>query len=196
MFNWKAGLAKKNGLRVKPLMVIVVGLFVFIGPVHAANLALELSEYHAINIDPASKKKIGEKVWGEIKQFFTDAETAIETENMDALMTLYSDTYQNGDHVKESAKQIWTRIFDRFDNMATIHHMRFIPSSPESTAMVIRCSGILLGIPDGGKELITIDNWINSDHILEKENGKWKIIGSTGKERKRLWFDRPMHPLF
>ena len=54
-----------------------------------------------------------------------------------------------------------------------------------------------MGAPDPKKKgLITIDNWANQDHVLVKEGGKWKLIGTYGLERKRLWFDKPMHPLF
>lgn len=196
MFSWKAGLAKNNGSRVKPLMVFVVGLFVFIVSVPAVTMALDLSESHAINIDPASRKQIGKKVWGEVEQFFTDAEVAIETENLDMLMNLYSENYSNGIHTKDSAKRIWKRIFEKFNNMAAVHNMRFITTSPESDVMIIRCSGLLLGVPEGGGNIITVDNWTENDHVLSKEGGKWKLIGTSGNERNRFWFDRPMHPLF
>jgi len=60
---------------------------------------------------------------------------------------------------------------------------------------------LLLGVPSLNakskqKGLITIDNWAQQDHVLVKEAGKWKLIGTYGPERKRLWFDKPMHPLF
>ena len=196
MLKWKAGLANKSWSRVKPFMVFVAGLFIIIGSVPSVTRALDLSEHYELNIDPASMQKIGEKVWGEINQYFSDAEVAIETENLEKLLALYSDNYRNGDHVKNSAKEIWVRIFASFNNMATIHNMRVITTSPKSDVMIIRCNGILAGVPEGDNDRITIDSWVNSDHILKKENGKWKLIGSTGKERKRLWFDRPMHPLF
>jgi hypothetical protein len=196
MFNWKAGLAKIDGFRVKPLLVFVIGLFVFIVSVPDVALAMELSESHVINIDPASKKKIGAKVWGEVKQFFTDAETAIETENLEMLIGLYSANYNNGVHTKESVKRVWKRIFKQLSNMATIHNMRFITTTPNSNVMIIRCSGLLLGVPQGEKNLITVDNWTDIDHVLSKEDGKWKLIGTSGHEQKRFWFDKPMHPLF
>lgn len=196
MFNWKVGLAKKYRLCVKPFMVFVIGLFAFIISVPAVTLAIDLSESHAINIDPASRKKIGEKAWAEIKQFFTAAETAIETENLEMLMSLYSVNYKNGEHTKDSAKKIWKRVFKQINNMSAIHNMRFISMAPESDGMIMRCSGLLLGVPEGEENLITIDNWTDTDHILARENGKWKLIGHSGNERKRFWFDRPMHPLF
>ena len=121
---------------------------------------------------------------------------AIENGKLDDLMALYSDSYTNGPHNKKSVKMIWKRIFSKMDNMSSVHRMRFITTSADSGVMIIRCTGLLMGIPKGEKSLITADTWIDSDHILAKENGKWKLLGTTGKERGRYWFDKPMHPLF
>jgi hypothetical protein len=52
-----------------------------------------------------------------------------------------------------------------------------------------------VGVPDNEKWPVTIDSWNNQDQILVKEAGAWKLIGIYGPERKRLWFDKPMHPL-
>ncbi|MFQ5432972.1 MAG: hypothetical protein ACE5EN_10760 [Nitrospinota bacterium] len=196
MFNRLTWVAERIAKQIKYTVLFAVGLAVISGGGVYTAMAGDLSDNFSLNIDPYSKKQVGEEVWKGIEAFFHSAETNIEKENLDGLMALYSDRYRNADHVKGSARQIWSRIFKRFNNMATIHNMRFITTSPKSTVMIIRCSGILVGVPEGGKNLITIDNWTDSDHILSKENGKWHLIGSTGKERKRLWFDKPMHPLF
>jgi len=196
MLSRKSGLAIKKGLQINSVVLLIIGLFTFLASSPGNSSALELSDQHVINIDPVSKKMIGEKVWGEIHEFFTKAEVAIETENMSALMDLYSDNYKNGLHDKSSIKRVWKRMFEQLNNMATIHNMRFITTTPESNVMIIRCSGLLLGVPAGERNLITIDNWTDGDHVLVKEKGKWKLMGTTGKERKRFWFDKPMHPLF
>jgi len=164
-------MARNIAIRVKKAALLIAGLFVLFGGGYYTANAINLSENFALNIDPYSKKQIGDKVWNDIKAFFLAAEEGIETENLKGLMALYSENYKNGDHVKGSAGQIWSRIFSRFNNMATIHNMRFITTSPKSTVMIIRCSGILVGVPEGENNLITIDNWTDSDHILTKENG-------------------------
>ena len=51
---------------------------------------------YKITIDPSSIDLVGEKIMHEIEQFFADAELAIETQNMEALMGLYSERYKNG----------------------------------------------------------------------------------------------------
>src|SRR3989338_7345066 len=77
--------------------------------------------------------------------------------------------------------------------MATRHNMKLEKMSPDKNMVIFRCSGLLLGVPDLKKGPITIDNWTEQDHVLVKESGKWKLIGTYGPERKRLWFDKPMH---
>ncbi|VAX25503.1 hypothetical protein MNBD_NITROSPINAE02-1183 [hydrothermal vent metagenome] len=173
---------------------LFLALFVYSGAV--AFAAEELSEYHTLNIDPVMKKKIGPEMIKEIVVFFKSAELAIEKKRLKDLLDLYSDNYENGSHDKKSAARIWTRIFKTFDDMVSIHNMRLQAYTPESKVMIIRCSGLLLGSPADEKELITIDSWTNEDHILSKESGKWELQGISGKERKRFWFDKPMHPLF
>lgn len=179
---------------MRKTVVLMALLVVFLsGAVFAKR---GLSEFFSINIDPYSRKQVGEKVWGKVEQFFLKAEKAIEAENIDDLMVLYSKSYKNGDHRKDAAKQIWRRLFSKFDLLATHHNMRFITTTPNSEVMIIRCSGLLVGIPKGGKNLITIDQWTDADHVLNAETGSWKLVGSSGLERKRFWFDKPMHPLF
>lgn len=152
-------------------------------------------DYFTVYLDPNSQKQLGEKNYNEILDFFKKAETAIEANDIDGVMALYSKNYVNGLHDKKSAKRIWKRIFKLFDGMATKHMMKLVTHSNGNVA-VISCSGFLMGIPKGEKDLITIDHWANQDHIIAKEGGKWKLIGTSGKEEKRFWFDKPLHPLF
>ncbi len=154
------------------------------------------SERYAIEVDPSAKELVGERVFDEVMAFFHNAEKAIEAKDLTALMNLYSENYSDGEHDKKSAEQIWKRIFSTFDAMATRHNMRFVNISPEKGLVIIRCSGLLVGMPKSGKGVIAIDNWNQQDHVLIQEGGRWRLIGSFGRQRKRLWFDKPMHPLF
>lgn len=154
------------------------------------------SNKYSMEVDPAAKQTLGEQTFNEVMVFFHEAEKAIETKDLEALMELYSDNYGDGEHDKKSARQIWERIFSTFDTMATHHNMKLEKMSADKTMVVFQCSGLLLGVPDPKKGAITVDNWTKQDHVLVKEGGKWKLIGTYGPERKRLWFDKPMHPLF
>lgn len=155
-----------------------------------------LSDRYAMEIDPAAKEKLGEQTYSELMAFFQAAEKAIETKDLEALMALYSDNYSNGEHDKKAARQIWEKIFSTFDTLAMRHNMKLGKVTADKNMVVFQCNGLLLGVPDTKKTPITIDNWNNQEHVLAKEAGQWKLIGTYGLERKRLWFDKPMHPLF
>jgi len=176
-------------------MLIVVAVCLFAGT--AIGTEHKFSDHYFTKIDPAAKLKLGEQTFNEVTAFFDTAEKAIETKDLQALMALYSDNYTDGEHDKQSAEQIWKRMFSRFDGMATHHNMKLVNVSADKNMVIISCSGLLLGVPDPDKRHhVTIDNWTLQDHILIKEGGIWKLIGTYGKDRKRLWFDKPMHPLF
>lgn len=162
----------------------------------ASGTEQQLSDKYSVHVDPAAKKQLGEKTFNEVMVFFDSAEKAIEAKDLEALMALYSDSYSDGEHDKKSARQIWERIFSRFEKMAMHHNMKFGKMSSDKNMVIFQCSGLLLGAPDLKERPNTIDNWTNQDHVLVKEAGKWKLIGTYGPERKRLWFDKPMHPLF
>jgi len=188
-------ITKTVKIKVSTLSYILAILVPLVFSLSNANAA-KLSDHFAMNIDPYSEKMVGKDVTKSVTEFFHAAEKAIESEDIESLMGLYSDNYKNGEHDKASVKKIWQRIFGRFNSMATLHNMRFITTSPESETMIIRCSGLLVGVPEGEKNRMTIDNWTDADHILVMEKGKWKLIGTAGKSNERLWFDKPMHPLF
>ncbi|MDQ6982785.1 MAG: hypothetical protein Q9M08_07270 [Mariprofundus sp.] len=176
-----------------------LGLCLFAGVASGAESAL--SDQYAMQIDPAAKQQLGEQRFQQVMAFFHAAETAIETRNLPALMELYSDRYSNGGHDKKAVEKIWKRIFATFETMATQHvmalvNMSGVNRSENKNTVIFRCTGLLMGVHDPKKGVVTIDNWSNQDHVLVREDGKWKLIGTYGKDRTRMWFDKPIHPLF
>ncbi len=181
-------------------LVVMCGAPILVAATLFAGTAVgsehRLSDKYALEVDPAAKEKLGEQTFDELMVFFHAAEKAIETKDIEALMALYSDNYSNGEHDKKSARLIWQKIFATFDTMAMHHNMKLGKVTTDKNMVVFQCNGLLLGVPDTKKTPITIDNWNNQEHVLAKEAGQWKLIGTYGLERKRLWFDKPMHPLF
>ncbi|MBT4522511.1 MAG: hypothetical protein HOC23_21150 [Halieaceae bacterium] len=189
----------KQGIEILKRSLTVVffalgGLLITVSA--SVQAAPALSEKYSMEIDPQSRERLGEKTFNEVMTFFHEAEMAIETKDIDALMDLYSDNYTDGAHDRDSARAIWARIFDTFDTMATHHNMKLVNVTAKKNVVIFRCSGLLLGVPDVKRGAITIDNWNQQDHVLALEAGKWKLLGTYGEKRNRLWFDKPMHPLF
>jgi len=182
------------------IIYALFGACLFAGESVAAQ-ADPLSDQYAMQVDPAAKQQLGQERYQELMAFFHAAETAIETRNLEALMALYSDNYINGGRDKKAVRKIWKRIFSTFDTMATQHIMELVnmsgvKKSENKNTVIFRCTGLLMGVHDPGKGPVTIDNWTNQDHVLLKEDGKWKLIGTYGRDRTRMWFDKPIHPLF
>jgi len=155
-----------------------------------------IGDRHSLYIDEASRKTLKPEIVDGLLKFFDKAETAIESEDIDGLMGLYSENYINGEHRADTAKATWERLFRNFDNLATVHNMRILTYSAGKNIIIIQCSGMLLGVPKGKDARVTLDSWVNEDHVLSLEEGNWKLIGTSGEKRKRFWFDKPMHPLF
>ena len=167
----------------------------------AENMVEEkaLSENYSMRLHHDAKVKTGEKEYDSIVNFFHQAEMAIEAEDIEQLMSLYSARYTtlNGQGSK-SAEAIWRKIFNNFDNLSARHSMTLLTyqSTEGNQIAVTECSGLLSGTPSGGEGIVTIDSWDNQRHILTKE-GSWKLFGNAGEGSKRYGQEAfETHPLF
>ena len=146
---------------------------------------------------PAEGVQIDDNEAQDITNFFHHAERAIQSENIDALMALYSDEYTNqraGD--KQFAAELWKKVFARFDNISSRHSMKLIDYDRAAGRAVTQCSGLLFGMPEGESNPVLIDRWDDQRHILIKE-GVWKLLGDSGESTSRTTdTDDSLHPLF
>lgn len=156
----------------------------------------KFADRFTVKFDSAVKQQLGEDVYKEIVDFFDVAEDAIDVKDLKAHMATYSESYKDGDNDKQAMEEIWKKIFARFERVVVHHNLKLITVSADKRTIILRSSGFLLAEPDPKKRLVTIDNWTDQDFVLVKEGGEWKIISIFGEERKRFWFDKPMHPLF
>lgn len=168
---------------------ILVVLFIFPG-LSLAEALIErktFSDEYSMVFHPAAKVKTGEAEYRNIVNFFHKAEKAIETENLEALMALYSDKYRNRkNRDKKFAEGIWIKIFTNFDKLSARHSMKLITYEKSSGYQVVvtECSGILTGTPKGASRPVTIDSWDKQRHILINE-GSWQLFGNAGESAKR-----------
>jgi len=158
----------------------------------------ELSDGFAMVMrPPAASVVIDESEAQNINDFFHHAERAIQSENIDSLMTLYSDKYtnsRNGD--KHFSEEIWNKIFTRFNKISSRHSMKLVDYDEAAGRAITECSGLLFGTPEGESGLVVIDRWDNQRHILIKEE-HWKLLGSSGESALRYGEESTkLHPLF
>ena len=183
------------------LLLLVVGLSVFPGlsVAETPDGERELSQNFSMKLDEDAKATTGEEEYGNIVHFFHQAERAIEAEDIEALMSLYSERYTNlNGEDRQFARGIWLKIFDNFDNLSAKHAMRLLTyqNSDEGQVAVAECFGLLSGFPKETDKIVTIDSWDRQRHILIKE-GVWKLFGNAGKGSKRYGEEEfETHPLF
>lgn len=197
-----------GSLAIKRVITILAGVCIFSvvafadEPKSSAHNELpelldhKFADRFTVKFDPAVKQQLGDGVYQEIVDFFDIAEDAIDVKDLKAHMAVYSESYKDGDIDKQAIEEIWAKIFARFERVVVHHNLKLITVSADKQTIVLRSSGFLLAESDPKKGLATIDNWTNQDLLIVKEGGEWKIISTFGEERKRYWFDKPMHPLF
>jgi len=187
----------------KVLLVSQVAMFVFVSvlSMHPGVLMAEetqLSEgFSMVMRPPVASVEIEPGELQDIANFFHQAEHAIESENVDALMALYSDQYTNlSNHDKEFAEELWNKIFAGFDNISSRHSMKLITYNKDAGQAVTECNGLLIGTPKGENHPVTIDRWDNQRHILIKED-HWRLFGNAGESAQRYGEEGDeLHPLF
>lgn len=174
------------------LMVLMMAMALMLHPMEANA---KESDSH-VHFDHKSVKVVGEKVVNEIVEFYRETDAALEAKDLDRLMNLYSDAYQDGPNDKKMIREIWSHIFARFEKLYTRHNMRFADISEDGGTVVIRCSGVLMGATkEDNKFSRALDHWMNNDHVLVKEDGKWRLKGTVGKKELRFWLKSPSTPL-
>ncbi|MBJ20094.1 MAG: hypothetical protein GY910_26455 [bacterium] len=192
---------KKGSSRLRGVIpVLAFALMASSLVVSAAAFANEakLSEEHSMHLKPSAIEKVGEENYKRLIQYFQDAERAIESEDLEELMVLYSQRYSNRDQDKEFARGVWRKIFDDFDNVSAKHSMELLTYDVRTgqPVAVLECSGLLQGTPKAGGQSVKIDSWDSQWHVLVNE-GEWRLYGNSGLSGKRFGSgDQQMHPLF
>jgi hypothetical protein len=135
----------------------------------------------------------------ELTSTFDQAQEAIRSRHLDALMDLYSERYNHHGFKKADLRQIWDELLNDYEFIANIHTFSAIRTLGEGNNMTVEitCSGALWATSKNSKERIPIDSWHQEVHHLAKEDGEWRIVGASKgvSARPRLFGSAP-HPLF
>ena len=187
----------KNDFLVSKVSVLIFMLVLSLRPGISVAEEAQLAEGFSMVMEPpATSLDIQQGELQAITDFFHQAERAIESENIDLLMTLYSDQYTNlRNRDKNSARELWSRIFAGFDNISSRHSMELVAYDKGLGQAITQCSGLLTGTPRGENQTVTIDRWDHQLHILVKQ-GDWKLFGNSGKSAMRYEEEGKLHPLF
>lgn len=135
----------------------------------------------------------------ELTSAFDQAQEAIRSRNLDELMAIYSERYHHHGFTKGDLRKIWDELLNDYEFIANIHTFSAIRTSGETHNMTVEitCSGALWATSKNSKERIPIDSWHQEVHHLAKEDGAWRIVGtSKGTSARPRLFGSAPHPLF
>lgn len=135
----------------------------------------------------------------ELMAAFEQAEQAMQAQDLEGIMALYSDEYLYHGLKKADIRNIWSQLFEHHKELESIHTfsvIRTVGSGSKLTAE-ITCTGVVWGTSKTTTLRTPIDSWYEEVHYLKKENGRWRIVGNIGGESQPiLQFGIAPHPLF
>jgi hypothetical protein len=139
-----------------------------------------------------------EKTVREILAVFDRAEKAIESRDLDGLMTLYSSNYNYHGLRKPDIRKIWSDLFEEYRKIESMHLFTRIMKvgGGSDTVVEVTCTGGLWAVSKTSNLRVPIDSWYGEVHYLTQEDGSWRIRGNVGDRPTVLPFGTAPHPLF
>ena len=135
-----------------------------------------------------------------ILSVFKKAEDAVNHNDLDGLMALYSENYLHGGYTKDSVRAVWTDLFTKYRDFTGTHTFSKIKIQTDKRlpAAHVTCTGSLWAISNETGQRVQIDSWNGEVHHLISERGAWYMAGTyweipPGKESRPTF--RP-HPFF
>lgn len=172
---------------------------------YSLGLALSLALFPPIPVEaktqltPSTIQEVEQQTVDELLATFEQAEQAMQAQDLDGIMALYSDEYAYHGLKKADIKNVWRQLFDHDTELESVHTFSMIrrvgPVGKLTAEMT--CTGVIWGTSKQTSLRTPIDSWFEEIHHLRKENGRWKIVGHAGgASQPVLQFGIAPHPLF
>ena len=141
--------------------------------------------------------QVDAKTIREIQTVFTQAEDAIRTGNLEALMEYYSKDYRSGGLTKDDRRQAWKDFFAGYHRIATSHSFSRIVVKPgKPLTAEVTCTGAIWATANETTRRINLDSWLGDLHYLINEEGQWRIHGRDTIAAKTAPAGESSPPLF
>jgi len=132
-----------------------------------------------------------------IEAAFIQAEEAINTGNLEALMELYSKDYRFGRLTKDDMRTTWKDFFAQYHRISTSHSFSRIGVQPgKRPTAEVTCTGSLWATSNESNLRVNLASWLGNFHYLIYEQGKWQILGQGLSAPKTSQFGGAPPPLF
>jgi hypothetical protein len=139
-----------------------------------------------------------ERALTEILATFSKADEALRKQDLDALMTIYSQTYKYHGYDKDRLRLLWKDLFLLHTQFSTTHVFSKIVVNANATPPTaeITCSGSLWGVFKLTGQRVNIDSWFGEVHYLVYEDGAWRIRGHAWEAPDPGRYVLSAHPFF
>lgn len=175
------------------------------GPRTAASAAawwllslITIAAWAEIVVPSDSAIEVDEATVQSVVAMFEQAEQAIKSHDLDAVMAVYSSHYDYHGLKKNDIRKIWNDLFDEYQDIASTHILTKFTKvgSGSKTVLEVTCTGHLRALSKTSGLHIPIDSWHEEVHYLVIEDGRWRIRGNLGELPRTLPFGTAPHPLF
>lgn len=150
-------------------------------------------------ISSGAIQEVDETTLKELLATFEQAEQAMQAQDLDDIMALYSDDYRYHGLKKADIRKVWSQLFEHYKELESHHTfsvIRTVGSGSKLTAE-ITCTGVVWGTSKDTTLRTPVDSWYEEVHYLKREQGRWRIVGHAGGESQPiLQFGVAPHPLF
>lgn len=168
-------------MRVRKILVILgllLGVAQFIqGSSSPAMAKVRLAREAVIQVEASTLRAI--------QTVFLQAEEAIRTGDLEALMELYSQNYRFDGLTKDDRRRSWKDLFTQYHRISTAHSFSQIVVKPGKHATAeVTSTGTLWATTNGTNQRINLAIWLGDIHYLIDEEGQWRISG-PGKKAAR-----------
>ena len=119
------------------------------------------------------------KTVNDILSAFKQAEAALQRQDIDGIMELYSDSYKSQSFDKPTLRRVWAELFQENHDFSTTHV--FTQVKVEAQTAQIVCTVSLWAISDKTNARINLDSWFGEVHYMVLENGNGVFAVMPGK---------------
>ena len=150
-------------------------------------------------LTPTSIQEVDRETVNELLATFEQAERAMQSHDLDGIMSIYADKYAYHGLKKSDVKGIWSKLFQHYKELESVHTFSVIRKGGSAGSLVVEitCTGVIWGTSKQSNLRTPVDSWFEEIHYLTKEDGRWRIIGhASGETEPPIQFGIAPHPLF
>ena len=122
-----------------------------------------------------------EEIMGAFQRF----ENALQRRDLDGVMALYAESYQDRSFTKANLREEWHHALAEYHSFSATHFVTRVEVRPDSSqpGAFVTCSGSISAVSNWTGARVTLDSWIGEVHYLIREQGNWRIQGDAWEVR-------------